>query len=67
MPRSMRYRMMRRERKHCHYCDQTAAAYRLEEDRMRTYLCIDHIPITETDDLSALVPRTIGAQIEKPL
>jgi hypothetical protein len=44
------------ERKRCHYCNKPAAAYRLESDGSRTYLCLDHIPVTpEADDLPELI------------
>ena len=28
----------------CAYCDKRAAAYRLEGDGSRLYLCVNHIP-----------------------
>ena len=32
---------------HCVFCHKPANAYRLEADGSKTYLCLDHIPVTE--------------------
>jgi hypothetical protein len=32
---------------HCVFCHKPANAYRLEDDGSKTYLCLDHIPVTE--------------------
>ncbi len=31
----------------CVFCHKPANAYRLESDGSKTYLCLDHIPVTE--------------------
>jgi hypothetical protein len=31
----------------CVFCHKHANAYRLESDGSKTYLCLDHIPVTE--------------------
>ena len=31
----------------CVFCHKSANAYRLEGDGSKTYLCLDHIPVTE--------------------
>jgi hypothetical protein len=31
----------------CVFCHKHANAYRLEADGSKTYLCLDHIPVTE--------------------
>jgi hypothetical protein len=35
------------KKQECVFCHKPANAYRLEGDGSKTYLCLDHIPVTE--------------------
>jgi hypothetical protein len=37
----------------CVHCDRPAIAYRLEDDGGRVYLCEDHIPCGENENIAA--------------
>jgi len=48
---------MKREK--CSVCGKPACAYRLEADRSRIYLCLDHLPVGEAPHLLDEKPEDV--------
>ena len=50
----------------CDYCKAPAVAYRLESDGSKTYLCCDHIPVNEGEELPELRSNAASQSLKEP-